>query len=385
MKRPVRGDIAIAVVAAIAAAFQILIAYSASVGEEIPDPTVIAVAWLHAVISVLLIGVALYLRTNPLFCASATLVLLGVWSAASISVLPTNMGYPLALLLAPWALYCLARSHKVQQRAIIVVSVLAAIGSVISPFMWRLSDSGGIEYRSGEDRFTWLALHWITILALVLLGLRRKALEAARHDAVQRSREREHLRIASEIHDVLAHSLTLIRMQAAAGMFDETSAKASLETIHKVSGEGIAEVRMIVNALRSGNVDVPQTMRLHDVVERFREAGLYIDCEFDADTHGYSPIVQLALHRVLTETLTNALKHQGVGTRVTLRINELEDRIELRATSRVSANSGQRFASSGGFGLEGIKERCTALGGDFEFKIDQNTASTYAWLPKDPQ
>ena len=78
MKRPLHGDIAIAVVAAVAAAFQILIAYSASVSEEISDPTVIAVAWSHAVISVLLIGVALYLRTNPLFCASVTLVLLGV-------------------------------------------------------------------------------------------------------------------------------------------------------------------------------------------------------------------------------------------------------------------------------------------------------------------
>lgn len=393
MKRPARGDVAIAALTAVMAAFYIWIAYDATVAAQapVPPPTwvaeqgVIVVAWVHAAVAVALVGAACYLRAYPIVCSAAILVLLGVWSAASISVLPVNMGYPLVLLLAPWALYWVARAPSVSQRAAVIVGVVASIGSLISPLMWRLADNGGIAYRGGDDRYTWLALHWVTVLALVLLGLRRKALEVARQDAIVRSREREHLRIASEIHDVLAHSLTLIRMQAAAGMYDEKAAKTSLETIHKVAGEGIAEVRMIVNALRSGNVDVPHTLHLHDVVERFRAAGLYIAEDVRVDLRTYSPIVQLALHRILTETLTNALKHQGVGTRVRLSVEEREQRIELRASSRVISTTSQRYPTSGGFGLEGIKERCVALGGGFEFDLKHNVATTYAWLPKDPQ
>ncbi|WJZ01872.1 sensory histidine kinase UhpB [Corynebacterium freiburgense] len=365
--------------------FYVWVAWANTISARPESPQIAIVVWVHATIAVLLIGTALFMRVYPLVCAVLTLVLLGFWSLASISVLPINTGYPPVLFLALWALYCVSRSEQISQWLIVTLAVVAGIGSVFSPIMWRLSNTGGLEYRTGDEMLSWLGLHWVTIISLVLFAWRRKSLEISRRESIMRSREREHLRIASEIHDVLAHSLTLIRMQAAAGLYNPDSAKSNLETIHKVSGDGIAEVRMIVNALRSGNIEVPETMHLLDVVDRFLSAGLRIEADIDASTQQYSPIVQLALHRILTETLTNVLKHQGVDTHVTLSVRDVEEHIEVRVCSRTPAKITQRFPSSGGFGLEGIKERCVALGGEFEFHFEQNTANTFAWLPKDPQ
>lgn len=383
-KRLSYADIILSLLVAFITVFEINGAWETTFSSGTQNSKFIVVHWLYAIISVCLIGTSLLMRVYPVLCASLTLGLLGVWALGFMSVLPENTGYPPLLLLALWAIYCVSRDREVAQYWVVIVALAAIVGSIISPLMWSLVEVGHLQYRRGEDMYGWLALHWTTIIAIVLLGWRRKTQEMLREESIQRSRAQEHLRIASEIHDVLAHSLTLIRMQAAAGLYDETVAKTNLETIHKVSGEGIAEVRMIVNALKSGNLEVPETMHLQDVVKRFELSGLYIEAEIDPKTSQCSPLVQLALHRIITETLTNALKHQGTGTSVALSVRNVAHRIEIDVQSTTPCGTSQRFLSSGGFGLTGIRERCAALGGEFEFRVQNSTAITNAWLPKDP-
>ena len=170
-------------------------------------------------------------------------------------------------------------------------------------------------------------------------------------------------------------TLTLIRMQASAGLYAPEQAPDILRSIQEISGAGITEVRAIVAALRSD--DIPDTMDMSDVIRRFHDSGLDIIARTDPLTD--LPIrLRLAIHRIVTETLVNVVKHQE-NPQVTVDIAVGEC-----VTITVVSHGPKKPDSSGtGVGLPSLDERAQAVGGTFEFTFDGHTATTIAQLPRE--
>ncbi|MFP3465291.1 sensor histidine kinase [Leifsonia sp. SIMBA_070] len=199
---------------------------------------------------------------------------------------------------------------------------------------------------------------------------------AARREAAA---EAERLRIARELHDVLAHSLSQISVQAGVGLhlFDSRPEKAreSLEAIKATSGQALEEVRGVLGFLRgpdgyAARSPEPDLARIPLLVETYRKAGLRIDYRSDLRSTP-SAAAQLALYRIVQESLTNVGRH-AQATSVTIRIAEKDGRYVLTVQddgrglpADTAAEPGGPGATTGR-GMLGMRERAELLGGSFE-------------------
>ncbi|MBH5297606.1 sensor histidine kinase [Corynebacterium ulcerans] len=319
----------------------------------------------------------LFLHRNVPWMAALNLGILGVWALVCLIAFPANLGVPPQLIVAPWVIFSAARTESSLVVRNIFIACLA--GSLLSPAMWKVADIGRVEYRGLIDAPLILLVHWLIALTALLLGRAVKSRKEAQLAQVMRERERERTLIAAEIHDVLAHSLTLIRMQAAAGISVPSTANDALTTIHSVAGEGIAEVRSIIHALGSNGISAPESANLDDLFQRFREQGLEITASV-ADLSTTSPITQLAAYRIITESLTNALKHQRPPISADVTASTDPRGISITCTTHGDSAS---TSTHGGFGLVGLSERCAALGGTLTHNFAHKHATITAWLPKE--
>jgi len=202
-----------------------------------------------------------------------------------------------------------------------------------------------------------------------------RAVKARREAAA----EAERLRIARELHDVLAHSLSQISVQAGVGLhlFDSRPEKAreSLEAIKATSGQALEEVRGVLGFLRgpdgyAARSPEPDLARIPLLVETYRKAGLRIDYRSDLRSTP-SAAAQLALYRIVQESLTNVGRH-AQATSVTIRIAEKDGRYVLTVQddgrglpADTAAEPGGPGATTGR-GMLGMRERAELLGGSFE-------------------
>ena len=304
------------------------------------------------------------------------LATLGVWQAVFIYYLPENTGYSPIFLLAPWALFRSARNSKDSTKQTVCFAVLTALGSYLSPLMWRIAEfpfGYGLKRISGPDAIFVLLTHWLIIVVAVLAGVYLSGREKGREREKLRIREEERLSLSVEVHDILAHSLTLIRMQASAGLYDESQARNSLSTIQKVSGEGIEKVRTLINSLQGQ--DLGSAISPEEIVQRFCGAGMNISAEID-ETVDLSPPTRIAIQRILIEVLTNASKHQKNAS-----IDVYIKRGSTITADIVSIGKITHSAPGNGIGLKSIHERCASLGGEFSFKVDGNRAIAHATIP----
>jgi signal transduction histidine kinase len=208
--------------------------------------------------------------------------------------------------------------------------------------------------------------------AYVSLLLERLALaEHTRDEEARRRVEQERLRIARELHDVVAHTLTTINVQAgvAAHLLDSKGGdpQAALETIEEASSDALDELRAIVGVLRDRDSErapvspTPSLEDLGELIEHARELG----AEVSLDVHGEQPerlpdAVQLAAFRIVQESLTNARRH-AAGAPV--QINLYFDPSRLRLTVENHKGTHANGAAGVGVGLIGMKERAAAVGG----------------------
>src|SRR6266542_2686575 len=208
-----------------------------------------------------------------------------------------------------------------------------------------------------------------------LLLERLQLAEQTREEEAQRRAEQERLRIARDLHDVVAHTLTTINVQAgvAAHLLDRepSRAGAALTTIEAASHEALDELRAILGVLRERDTaDVPldPAPSLDGVsllVDRFREAGGDIELEVDGEPpERVSDAVQLAAFRIVQESLTNARRH-APGAAARVRLAYADDR--LRVGIENDLGQGRNGNGRGpGVGIAGMHERATALGGTVE-------------------
>jgi signal transduction histidine kinase len=212
--------------------------------------------------------------------------------------------------------------------------------------------------------------------------VRASQLQAAREAALdaQRRVDEERLRIARELHDVVAHTMATITVQAAAAsqlLRDRPEeAAASLQAIRAAGKDGLRELRAILDVLRSagGGPDAadptqpaPGLARLDALAEGVRAAGLPVTVTVTGQPRALPAITDLSAFRIVQEALTNAIRHAGPATAaVTADYGPDELRVEVTDTGRGLTSSAATAAHGAGHGLRGMRERATAAGGTID-------------------
>jgi signal transduction histidine kinase len=203
------------------------------------------------------------------------------------------------------------------------------------------------------------------------LEARARALERERDEETRRALAEERLRIAQELHDVVAHSMGVIAVQAGVGAHvidsEPGEAKKALEAISQTSRSTLAEIRRLLGVLREDQgasyVPAPGLADLHRLVRDVAGAGLQTEVRVEGTATELPPGLDFTAYRIVQEALTNVLKHAGRATAtVIIRYDGTALRLEILDDGR--AVNGR--ATPGGHGLVGMRERVGVYGGSFE-------------------
>jgi signal transduction histidine kinase len=292
-----------------------------------------------------------------------TLVLLHLEPAAGVT----------AVIAPAVALYSLALRRGIRAR--VVAAVAAVVAIVVAD---TLHDGGPTLLQTlGHALLVAIPLliadvHRTRTANLALLRERLELAERTREQEAERRAEQERLRIARDLHDVVAHTLTTINVQSstAAELLDRNPAHArdALETIAGASRDAIDELRAILGVLR-GDDDGDAPLRpapgvgdLDELVRRARDDGVDVRMAVVGDRPRRVPdAVSLAAYRIVQESLTNARRHaSGAAVKVTLSFEA--DRMGVA----VENGAGTPAAANGrapGVGIMGMSERAAAVGG----------------------
>ncbi|AEW94483.1 MULTISPECIES: sensor histidine kinase [Streptomycetaceae] len=342
----------------------------------------------------------------------ATLVVRRRWPVAvvliSLAVTPAQMG----LVLGVVSLYTLAASD-VPRRVVGALVSMTIGGTLLVTFVEMHRDGG----RSGYATPSWMGMAFLVLVAIgltvppVLLGLyvgaRRRLVETLRERAddlerelallaekagerAERARIEERTRIAREMHDVVAHRVSLMVVHAAAlrsvAVRDPERAVRSAELLGDLGRQALGELRQMLGVLRTGEpagpaapvgpgtVDdgagqepsgpQPSLAQLGVLVEESRAAGMAVSLSEEGDRRPLAAPVERTAYRVVQEALTNVHKH-AVGAQTLVRVAYRAEEIAVLVENGPPAGEPSAGLPSGGNGLVGMKERVTALGGGF--------------------
>jgi len=220
---------------------------------------------------------------------------------------------------------------------------------------------------------------WMVVLATAaeVVRFRREREVAALRTRLEEERRRasdERVRIARELHDVLAHGISVINVQAAVALhlIEERpeQARIALTAIKDVSKDALRELRSVLDVLRCGDEEpvrapTPSLTYLEDLVSRAATGGLQIRTEITGSLDRLPAGVDLAAFRILQEALTNVIRHAGPAC-ATVRVTRGEHDLVLEVDDD-GGNAAPATSSDGvGSGIKGMQERASALGGVVE-------------------
>ncbi|MDQ3784748.1 MAG: sensor histidine kinase [Actinomycetota bacterium] len=217
---------------------------------------------------------------------------------------------------------------------------------------------------------------WLTALLAVpeVFRVRRERFIEASRSRAEESKRRaseERLRIAQELHDVLAHNISLINVQAGSALhlLDERpeQARPALAAIKEASNEALGELRSVLDVLRESNgaprSPTPGLGQLDALIARTQAAGLEVTKRVEGNPIALPASVDRAAFRIVQESLTNVTRHAGKATAaVTLTYGVQELEIVVQDDGRGASLPGRES----GNGIPGMRERALALGGEFE-------------------
>ncbi|MFB9378186.1 sensor histidine kinase [Kineococcus gynurae] len=232
---------------------------------------------------------------------------------------------------------------------------------------------------------TFIAVVVVTAWALGRLrraGMRNARSQRERLRLLQNEREQElrmaavseRQRIAREMHDVVAHSLSVIIAQADGGRYaaqtDPTAAATALETISSTGRQALADMRNLLGVLRAGPADErrpqPDATQIADLVTQVRASGLPVTLQEEGSRHDLPPAVGLAAYRIVQESLTNVLKHAGPAASARVRLDWGPDALDLHVEDDGRGAGTLAASGGGGQGLIGMAERARLHGGTLE-------------------
>jgi signal transduction histidine kinase len=321
--------------------------------------TAFALAW----------GLPMFARRRfPVAAPATTLVLIGVQAAIWDHSVPDQLGALLVALVAASQFGLLGLTRSGLAGAVLVELVIIFVG-VRDP-----------EAATGD---------YVGVLAIAavawLVGFayhernRRTAELTARAERAEREREtearaaaaEERARIAREMHDVVAHSLSVMVVQAGAAEAmldaDPERARRPLAAVQQTGRSALTELRRMLGVLREmadegpGLAPQPGLSALDELARQVREAGLPVNVRVEGEPRPLPPGIDLSAYRIVQEGLTNALKHAGPATaEVVVRYGPRELELVVRDDGRGRGPS----ANGGGHGLLGMRERVALYGGD---------------------
>ena len=215
-----------------------------------------------------------------------------------------------------------------------------------------------------------LGAPWVAGRAVRQRRLKERQLEVEKASAAAAIVE-ERARIARELHDVVAHSISVMVLQARGGRrvleSDPADAREAFNSIERTGQQALDEMRRLLGMLRRSDEELPlapqpSLRELDRLVEQVRAAGLPVDVAIEGQPRELPPGVELSAFRIVQEALTNALKHAGPArARVVLRYGA--DDFELEIADDGAGTSG---SSGPGFGLVGLRERVAVYGGELQ-------------------
>jgi signal transduction histidine kinase len=293
-------------------------------------------------------------------------------------------GWYVALIIA------FVNAEVARRRAAAIASLV--IGYLVSFWPpWRIAEPGHASLAVGLGVGAWL----ITLLAVAELirmrGQRAAAAARSREDQLQRRASEERVRIARDVHDVLAHNISVINVQANTALYlmdrQPDRAREALTSIHEVSKQALAELRTVLGVLRTDGDAAPRSpspglARVGDLVSAVRNTGLDARLVVRGEPVQLPSDVDLAGYRIVQEALTNTSRNSTSKVAEVL-VSYQPAGVAIQVDDTGPAQ--QRPAADGlgpGNGITGMTERAEALGGtlsaghraDGGFRVQ-------AWLP----
>jgi signal transduction histidine kinase len=294
--------------------------------------------------------------------------------AVATSVLACYAGYVVFVGFVPpfaaWVVIWSLATSGAERRRSIFAALVAAAATVVLVIVGELISAG-----SGASMLLVSATVIVTLVA-VLVRSERGRLEAVRQGAASEER----LRIARDLHDLVGHGLSAVTVQSSTARMaldagDTPTARMALTAVESSSRTALREMRQLLGVLRAisdgrtgddadagaDNAPTPGLADIARLVENVRLGGVAVTSETTGDVLDVPPAVQLCAYRVVQEALTNAVKHAPGGV-VTVRVVGSEQTLHVAVeTSGGMASDGH--VDSGGLGLEGIRTRVSAAGG----------------------
>jgi signal transduction histidine kinase len=353
-------------------------------GSSVPDRLPAALA------GVVLSGAVAFRRRRPLEVVLVIVALVALQTAfADGHKLP--VGNTTATLLVFYALGAFAPEPK--SRSVLALAVVAtSIAQLTKP-------GGGISTAAAVEVFGVLA-PWALGRTVRERGVRERGyrelaerLDAGRDLHARTAAYGERARIARELHDVIAHSVSVMVIQAGgARMVMDSSperAAASLRSVERAGREALAEMRRLLGVL-DGDADPralapqPGLADIDELLARTRASGLAADLRVDGEAAAVSPALDLCAYRIVQEALTNVIKH-AAPARAEVRLRWEQDALELEISDD-GRGPGTVNGASGGHGIAGMRERAGLHGGSIHAGASPGGGFTVrARLPLTPE
>jgi signal transduction histidine kinase len=249
----------------------------------------------------------------------------------------------------------------------------ALIGGGISLVVILLSEPGDFIVAGPLYTGVWLAgrLYRDRQRLAAALQSRTVALEREQEETARLAIAEERARIARELHDVVAHSVSVMVVQAGAERLalgpGQDSTRETLVSIEKTGRQALGEMRRLLGMLRRDDEELalaplPSLDHLDSLVAHVREAGLPVELHVEGTRQTLPAGVDISAYRIVQEALTNALRHAGPArARVVVRYGDAEVEVEV-----ADDGHGPQEANGGGHGLVGMRERVTLYGGELQ-------------------
>ncbi|MDG4786128.1 histidine kinase [Micromonospora sp. WMMD1102] len=306
-------------------------------------------------------AVALTRRRHRLRAAVAGLGVAAVAIAVARSAgLPAEPGPALALALAVLVGSALRHLPPRSAGAVAGAGLAIVVGAQLA---FPSSSGGGLGAVPALNAAGWLAA--------LAGGLGLRLLAARRAAATERVRQDERLALARELHDVVAHHITGIVVQAQAAQIvarrHPERAGAALAGIESAGSDALAAMRRVVGLLRDTDDAAPtgaDPEQLGELVRRFADHGPPVRLRLPdgEDTSDWPPEVASTVHRVVRESLTNVARHAPQARSVTVTVARDGTALTVEVVDDAPP-AGSRYPHRAGYGLVGMRERLEALGG----------------------
>jgi signal transduction histidine kinase len=304
-------------------------------------------------------------------------------AVAAVVAVPTPLvaGFtPVRLLFFAGFLPLLIVTYTLASRA----RTRGSLAAVALPFAALLvAELEVAEFRkSGEVVFDWL---WFSVAAAVGVVVRSRSLRAERSESRVASLEveretvlrEERARIARELHDVIAHSVSVIVVQAGAAepLVDDDPAQAreALRSIRSTASDALGEMRRLLGILRATGDELalnpqPSVAQLEPLLAQARATGLDINLQVEGEPRPLAAGVDLAAYRIVQEALTNTRKH-GDATRAEVALRYTRSALEVEIIDNGTA---EEVPANGGHGLVGMRERVALYEGTIDVGARDN-------------